>query len=153
MQLATHARQLWYHAYTQLATVQHAGIAGALLARAEAHTIRLALIYALADGERKINADHLQAALALWAYATRSATWALQGATGDPLAEQIHAALQAHPGGLTRSQISDALQHNRPTDQIQQALDTLELASRTTRTQIPTAERPAELWTATTTAA
>ena len=39
--------------------------------------------------------DHLQAALALWDYATRSASWALQDATGDPLAEQIHAALSA----------------------------------------------------------
>ena len=111
--------------------------------------IRLALIYALADGERKINSEHLQAALALWDYAARSATWALQGATGDPLAEQIHAALQAHPGGLTRSQISDALQHNRPADQIQRALDALQLASRATRAQIPTTGRPAELWTAT----
>jgi hypothetical protein len=149
MRLATHTRELWHHAYTQLATAQHAGIAGALLARAEAHVIRLALIYALADGERKINSEHLQAALALWDYAARSATWALQGATGDPLAEQIHAALQAHPGGLTRSQISDALQHNRPADQIQRALDALQLASRATRAQIPTTGRPAELWTAT----
>ena len=153
IQLAAPARELWHLASTQLATVQHAGIAGALLARAEAHVIRVALIYALADGERKINAEHLQAALALWDYAGRSATWALQGATGDPLAEQIHAALQAHPSGLTRSQISDALQHNRPTGQIQQALDALQLASRATRTQIPTAGRPAELWTATTAAA
>jgi hypothetical protein len=39
--------------------------------------------------------------------------WALQGATGDPLAEQIHAALTNHPAGLTRSQISDTLQHER----------------------------------------
>ena len=81
----------------QLATAQPAGIAGALCARAEAHTIRLALLYALADGDRQINTEHLQAALALWDYAARSATWALQGATGDPLAEQIHAALDHHP--------------------------------------------------------
>jgi hypothetical protein len=130
-----------------------AGIAGALCARAEAHTIRLALLYALADGERKITTQHLRAALALYDYAARSATWALQGATGDPLAEQIHAALQHHPAGLTRSQISDILQHNRPADQIQQALGSLQLAGRATRAQLPTAGRPAELWTATTPAA
>ena len=47
---------------------------------------------------------HLTAALALHDYAARSASWALTGATGQPLAEQIHAALRAHPAGLTRSQ-------------------------------------------------
>jgi hypothetical protein len=144
------ARELWRHAYTQLATTQPTGIAGALCARSEAHTIRLALLYTLADGERKINTEHLQAALALYDYAARSATWALQGATGDPLAEQIHAALQHHPAGLTRSQISDILQHNRPADQIQRALGSLQLAGRATRAQLPTAGRPAELWTGTT---
>jgi len=125
------------------------GIAGAISARAEAHTIRLAIIYALADGERQIKAEHLKAALALWDYAAGSANWALQGATGDPLAEQIHAALQTHPDGLTRSQIGDLLAHNRPADQIQHALDALALTGRATRTQIPTAGRLAELWTAT----
>jgi hypothetical protein len=149
LRLDAPARELWRHAYTQLATAQTAGIAGAMCARSEAHTIRLALLYALADGERTINTEHLQAALALWDYAARSATWALQGATGDPLAEQIHAALQHHPAGLTRSQISDALQHNRPADQIQQALDALQLAGRAVRAQLATAGRPAQLWTAT----
>jgi hypothetical protein len=144
-----HARELWHHAYTQLAHAHQPGIAGAICARAEAHTIRLALTYALADGQRTITTEHLQAALALWDYAARSASWALQGHTGDPLAEQIHAALQNHPGGLIRSQISDTLQHNQPATAIQRALDTLLLAGRATRTQIPTAGRPAELWTAT----
>ena len=142
------ARELWHHAYQQLAIAQP-GIAGAICARAEAHTIRLALLYALSDGERHITPEHLQAALALYDYAARSATWALQGATGNPLAEQIHAALLNAPGGLTRSQISDALQHNRPAEQIQQALSALTLAGRATRTEIPTAGRPAELWTTT----
>jgi hypothetical protein len=148
LRLDKHARELWHHAYTQLAQASQPGMAGAICARAEAHTIRLALIYALADGERQINTEHLQAALALWDYAARSAAWALKGATGDPLAEQIHAALQHHPAGLTRSQISDALQHNRPAADIQQALQALALAGRATRAQIPTTGRPAELWTA-----
>jgi hypothetical protein len=147
------ARELWHHAYAQLAHAHQTGIAGAICARAEAHVIRLALLYALADGEGAIKTEHLQAALALWDYAARSATWTLHGATGDPLAEQIHATLSTHPGGLTRSQISDTLQHNRPTEQIQRALDTLALAGRATRAQIPTAGRPAELWTATPTPA
>ena len=111
--------------------------------------IRLALIYALADGQHQIAGDHLAAALALFDYAARSASWTLQCQTGDPLAEQIHAQLHNHPGGLMRSQISDALQHNQPAHAIQRALDALALAGRPTRTQQPTAGRPAELWTAT----
>ncbi|MGA2930420.1 MAG: hypothetical protein ABSG43_31450, partial [Solirubrobacteraceae bacterium] len=64
--LDEHARELWHHAYAQLAHASQTGIAGAICARAEAHTIRLALLYALTDGERTINTEHLHAALALW---------------------------------------------------------------------------------------
>jgi hypothetical protein len=60
---------------------------------------RLALIYALLDGRKKIGPEHLNAALALWDYTARSATWALGQATGDPLAEHMHTALAAHPAG------------------------------------------------------
>ena len=118
-----------------------------ITARAEAHIIRLALIYALTDGQSQIRQPHLQAALALQDYAARSAAWALTGATGDPLAEQIHAALHQHPEGLTRSQISQTLHHNQPAGQIDTALHALNAAGRVTSTQIPTGGRPAQLWT------
>ena len=147
--LEEHARELWHHAYIQLAhTHDQPGIAGALCARAEAHVIRLALIYALADGTRQIELEHLQAALALWDYAARSASWALQGATGDPLAEQLHASLVRSPGGLTRTQLSDLLDRHQPATRIQQALDALQAQGRAHHTSILTAGRPAELWTA-----
>jgi hypothetical protein len=143
------ARELWHHAYTQLAHAHQSGIAGAICARAEAHVIRLALIYALADGERTINTEHLQAALALWDYAARSASWTLQGATGDPLAEQIHAALRHAPDGLTRTQLRDLLQRHQPADRVDQALHALSSTGRANRTKVITAGRPAELWHAT----
>jgi hypothetical protein len=101
------------------------GITGQITARAEAHTIRLALNYAIADGATHIGRQHVQAALALWDYATRSAAGALQGATGDPLADQIRATLLDNPAGLTRSQISDTLKHNKPAGQIDRALQAL----------------------------
>ena len=143
------ARELWHHAYRQLAAQPDDGIVAQITARAEAHVIRLALIYALADGQPQIHPPHLTAALALHDYATRSATWALTGATGQPLAEQIHAALSEHPGGLTRSQISQTLNHNQPARQIDHALHALHNAGRVTNTHIPTGGRPAQLWTAT----
>jgi hypothetical protein len=142
------AREQWHHAYRRLATQPADGIVGQITARAEAHVIRLALLYALADGQSQIRPPHLTAALALHDYAIRSAAWALTGATGEPLAEQIHAALQAHPGGLTRSQISQTLNHNQPAGQIDHALHALHTAGRVTATQIPTGGRPAQLWTA-----
>jgi len=104
IRLGADARELWHHAYRQLARLLR-GPVGQITARAEAHTIRLALIYALTDGATQINAPHLKAAIALHDYTTRSAAWALAGATGQPLAEQIHTALTANPAGLTRSQI------------------------------------------------
>ncbi|MDQ2896308.1 MAG: YfjI family protein [Actinomycetota bacterium] len=148
IRLGPDARELWHHAYRKLARPLP-GPVGQITARAEAHTIRLALIYALNDGATQINAPHLKAAIALHDYATRSAAWALTGATGQPLAEQIHAALTANPTGLTRSQISDTLKHNQPAGDIDLALRALQHAHRATVTQIATGGRPAQLWTAT----
>jgi hypothetical protein len=148
LRLDPDARTLWHHAYQQLAQPRD-GIIGQITARAEAHTIRLALIYALTDAAKQISPQHLTAALALHDYAARSAAWALTGATGHPLAEQIHAALTANPAGLTRSQISDTLKHNQPAGQLDHALRALQAAERATVTQIATGGRPAQLWTAT----
>jgi len=98
LRLSTAARRAWSDAYQRLAEPQP-GIAGAIGARAEAHTIRLALTYAMLDRARQIQPAHLTAALALWDYAQRSAGWALERTTGDPLAHQIHIALtHALPG-------------------------------------------------------
>ena len=148
IRLDADARELWHRAYHQLAQPRD-GILGQITARAEAHAIRLALIYALADGQRQIALPHLTAALALQDYAARSAAWALTGATGQPLAEQIHAALNANPAGLTRSQISDTLKHNQPAGRLDDALHALQATGRATATQIATGGRPAQLWTAT----
>jgi hypothetical protein len=81
--LADDARELWWHAYPQL-TQPLDGLAGHITARAEAHTIRLALIYALLDGEHQIQAEHLHAALALWDYTSRSARWAARPSDRRP---------------------------------------------------------------------
>ena len=147
-----HARTLWRDSYPQL-TQPADGLPGHLTARAEAHTIRLALIYALIDGQTRIYEQHLQAALALWDYAARSAAWTLGHSTGDPIAEQIHTALLRSPTGLTRTQIRDLCQRNLSSQRVDQALANLAATGRATRQRTLTGGRPAELWTATTTAA
>jgi hypothetical protein len=146
--LTPDARTAWHHAYQQLSQPTP-GIAGAITARAEAHVIRLALLYALINGHTTINPDHLHAALALHDYAARSAAWALEQSTGDPLAEQIHTALLHAPAGLTRTQLRDLYHRNRPGTHVEQALSTLAHTGRATRQRVLTAGRPAELWTAT----
>lgn len=149
LRLSTPARHAWRDAYTRLAQPQP-GIAGQIGARAEAHTIRLALIYALTDNARQIQPAHLSAALALWDYAQRSAVWALERTAGDPLAQQIHAALtHALPDGLTRTQLRDLCHRNPTTAQLDQALASLAHDGKVASQRVLTAGRPAELWTAT----
>ena len=139
------ARELWWNTYPHL-TQPADGLAGQSCA-AEAHAVRLALLYALLDAQRHIQPTHLQAALALWDYAARSATWALGQATGDPLAEQIHAALVRSPDGLTRTQMSHLLHRNLPADQLSRALHALAATGRAHPQKIHAAGRPTELWT------
>jgi hypothetical protein len=148
IRLSAGARHTWTDAYRRLAQPQP-GIAGAIGARAEAHTIRLALIYALLDDARQIQPAHLDAALALWDYAQRSATWALERTAGDPLAGQIHSALTHTPDGLTRTQLRDLCHRNPTTQQLDRALADLAHDGKVTSRRILTAGRPAELWTAT----
>ncbi len=150
IRLSPPARRTWTDIYQQLAEPQP-GIAGAISARAEAHTIRLALLYALTDNDSQIQPVHLTAALALWQYAKRSATWALERTASDPLAQQIHAALtHALPDGLTRTQLRD-LHHRNPTTQhLDHALASLANDGKITSRRVLTAGRPAELWSATT---
>jgi hypothetical protein len=147
VEFSTPARARWHDAYRHLAKPQP-GIAGLLGARAEAHVIRLALTYALLDRARYIDIAHLDAALALQAYTIRSAAWALEPDTGDPLAEQIHTALLHAPNGLTRTQLRDLLHRNAPARRVDQALANLAAAGKADRQRILTSGRPAELWTA-----
>jgi hypothetical protein len=141
-------RRLWHDIYARL-TEPANDLAGAVCARAEAHVLRLALIYALINGHRAIRAEDLHAALALHDYAARSATWTLADHSGDPLAEQLHAALATHPDGLTRTQLRDLLHRNQPAGRIHDALEELAATGRATRHTRRTGGRPAETWTAT----
>jgi hypothetical protein len=112
--------------------------------------MRLALIYALLDGAMSIKVEHLDAALAVWDYAARSAEWAFGDATGVPLAERIHSILVDNPPELTLTQLRDFLGRNYPAAQIKEALEALEQAGRAKRRKRknPAGGRPAEVWTA-----
>ena len=66
----------------------------------------------------------------------------------DGLAEQLHGALVASPGGMTRTQIQRVLSRNVPGDRIQAALDQLAASGRAHLQRVTTRGRPAERWIA-----
>jgi hypothetical protein len=141
------ARRLWWDIYPTL-TSGEPGLLGAVCARSEAHVVRLALLYALLDASDTIGADHLEAALALWDYATASARWVFGDALGDPTADDIHRALLTEPNGLTRSAIRDLFHRNRSSKEIGLALQHLHDDGKITVEHRQERGRPAEVWRA-----
>jgi hypothetical protein len=144
------ARGVWREVYGPL-SAGRPGLAGALLGRAEAHTLRLAMIYALLDRSPMIGATHLIAATALWEYVERSVLHIFGDCLGDPLADEllrlIRAAKQA---GLTRTDMSNYLNKNQPSDRIARALGLLLQHKLVRFTHEQTGGRSAERWFATT---
>jgi len=140
------ARERWIATYEQLST-SRPGLAGAATARAEAHTVRLALIYALLDLSERIRPEHLEAALALWRYSAASAGWIFGDALGDPTADELWSAAKERPAGLTRTEVSDLFSRNKKRREIERALSVLEDAGRLRReTRQADRGRIAEVW-------
>lgn len=141
------ARRRWWDLYPVL-TEPGSGLVGAVTARAEAHVVRLALLYSLLDGADRIGLAHLDAAVALWEYSARSARWIFGDSLGDPLADEICRALLEDPAGLTRSAIRDLFSRNRSSKDIGHALQRLVAAGRVSVERRHERGRPAEIWTA-----
>jgi uncharacterized protein DUF3987 len=94
------ARALWASEYERITRTRE-GIRGALCGRAEAHVLRLSLIYALLDSAKEIRPEHLQAALAFWEYCERSIEHLFGSATGDVDGQRILNALAGGPMAMT----------------------------------------------------
>jgi hypothetical protein len=147
LRLDEQARAIWWEAYPRL-SAGRPGLLGAVCGRAEAHVVRLALLYALLDGAPAIAARHLHAALALWDYAARSAGFVFGDSLGDPIADEIKQAICEHPKGLTRSQIRDLFARNRCKAEIERALALL-LGTGVVTCQLQSGPgRPSEVWSA-----
>jgi hypothetical protein len=142
------AAGIWREIYGELSDGKP-GLAGALLARGEAHVMRLALVYALMDCSTAIQAPHLMAATALWEYCERSVYYVFGDQLGDPLADDLLRLLRASPHGLTRTEIQSYLGRNQPSSRIGPALGLL-LQHRLARSERQeTGGRHAERWFAT----
>jgi Protein of unknown function (DUF3987) len=103
---ARDAEELWREAYASKLAVERRGLVGAVCSRAEAHVLRLSMLYALLDGSAEIRPEHVQAALALWDYCEASAEQVFGKRLGDPDADAIVVALaEAGADGLTRTEV------------------------------------------------
>jgi hypothetical protein len=146
VQMSIAAKRLWRTVYSALSAEQP-GLLGAATARAEAQTVRLALLYALLDGRDEIDEPHLRAALAVWEYCESSAAHIFGNMLGDPVADEILRALtQAGSEGMTRTAISNLFGRHQAANRIGAALALLALRGRARIEPRETAGRPTEIW-------
>jgi Bifunctional DNA primase/polymerase, N-terminal/Primase C terminal 1 (PriCT-1) len=142
---APDARDEWIRVYPALSEGRH-GLLGSVTARAEAHTVRLASLYAVLDGKAEIALVHLRAALELWRYAADSAAFIFGDSLGDPLCDAIRGLLRSQAGGATRTEISEYFDRNKTKEQLDAALATLQARGMIRSSQKVTGGRSAEVW-------
>lgn len=137
------ARELWRYAYEHELSVDRFGLAGAVCSRAEAHTLRLSMLYALLDESAVVKRAHLEAALALWRYCEQSALLVFGDRLGDPIADQIVDALhESAEHGLTRDELRKTFSNHKSAAELDRALALLlELGKIVARVE-PTGGRP-----------
>jgi len=137
------AREGWIGVYPALSDPKP-GLLGSMIGRAEAQTVRLALL----DESPQISLPHLEAALAVWQYCEDSARMIFGDSLGDPTADDILEAIRgATPGGMTRSEIRDLFQRHKSGEEITRALQALFESGLAEFTRETTDGRPIERWT------
>jgi hypothetical protein len=119
------ANELWHEVYPRLCQGK-IGLLGAIVGRAPAQVMRLALVYALIDMANDIRKEHLEAALALWDYCERSANYIFGDSLGDKDADHLLSILRSTPVGLSRTQIrEDVFNKNKSAKEIASILGRL----------------------------
>lgn len=139
------ARELWRAVYPVLSRDRY-GLAGSLTGRAEAHVLRLSLLYAVLDLSTAVRPEHLAAAIALWEYCEASVRFVFGDSTGDPLADDLLALIRRSGDGITRSELREFIGSKTPADRIGRALGLLLRAGLARSETRETGGRPAELW-------
>jgi len=117
-----------------------------MVARSEAHVIRLAMLYAASDGSETIREAHLKAALAVWDYSERSAAFFFGERLGDPIADAIVEGLRNQPDGLTTTEIHGLFSRHVKASQIEAARGRLLQAGRIRIVREETKGAPSERW-------
>jgi hypothetical protein len=149
--MTPHAARYWEVIYTDLANEQP-GLIGAITARGEPQTLRLALLYSLLDQSSLIDVVHLEAALEVWKFCEASARHIFGDLLGDSLADDILAALRnAGATGMNRTELRDHFGRNKSSAKIEAALGKLSKAdkARVERKPAPKGPFTRETWFAT----
>lgn len=120
------ANQLWTEVYAALCADEPDGSLGAVLARGPAYTMRLALVYALADGASAISPDHLMAGLAVWHYASETARLVFADTTRRNDIDRLRDFIAGAGGGRTRNEIYNLFGRNKSGAEIDELLADLE---------------------------
>lgn len=142
------AEEYWDEVYRQLAS-ERPGLIGSILARGQPITMRLAMIYALIDGDEYIRVHHIEAAYALWQYADQSATYIFSDAMGDRDADLLLSTLRSTPEGLTRTVISTIVFRGHKTrEDLDRVLGRLVECNLIQSVKIPTDGAPRTVWRA-----
>ena len=140
------ARALWHAGYGPLSEGKP-GLLGAILGRAEAHVLRLSVLYAVLDQSPVVQVPHLEAALAVWAYAEASARFIFGERLGDPVADSILEAVRgAGSAGIDRTAISALFGRHQPASRIGVAIEQLLAANLIQARREQTAGAPRTLY-------
>lgn len=139
------AQDEWRAIYSAL-SADRPGLAGALLARAEAQVRRVAALYAVLDGCKDVDLVHLKAALAVWKHAEQSVGLLFGECTGDPIADAIVEAVKK--GRMTDTDISKLFNRHQPAARLEAAKRSLQAAGVMHPVTIETGGRPVRAWEA-----
>ena len=153
MELDKESEVKWDALYSELET-RPEGVPGAVTGRASDMVMKLALIYALTDGDDAIRLTHLRAGLAVWRYCETTA-YALFGglvsasviAEPDPLYLWLLNFIKATPG-VKRSELTSHFKNTDNADAIGVSLEALRVKGMAYPVMVKSegAGRPGERW-------
>jgi hypothetical protein len=120
------ANALWREVYAALSDDEPDGPLGAVLARGPAYTMRLALVYALADGAGAIAPQHLLAGLAVWDYSCQTARAIFADTRRLNEHQRLAEYLAAAAGGRTSTEVYELFGKNKSAAELRQLVEDLE---------------------------
>jgi hypothetical protein len=135
---AEDAKPLWAEQYEHLTGGRY-GLYGALTRRAAPQVIRIAMIYALLDGETQfIHKHHLEAALEVWRYVEGSIRYVFGDVSLFALDNKLLAIIRnAGSTGIAKSAIHKAFGGNKDAREINASLSSLEQQGKIRHEDVP----------------
>lgn len=128
------AADRWESMYAESSARRLPGLIGALTARREAQTARLALVYALLDRSPGVDVHHLAAGEAVWDYAERSAVHIFGVSTGNRRSDQLLLLLADGPIDWKSAKVELGI---RESADLQDAIDVLSSAGLASVVTVP----------------